>query len=56
MQPLGDCGDAERDHLKSLRDMGVTHTAVTTMNHGLADPAAHVEAIKRYWDSVASKL
>ena len=56
MQPMGDCGAAERDRLKSLRDMGVTHTAVITMNHGLPEPAAHVEAIKRYWDSVASKV
>ena len=56
MQPLGDLGDAELDRLKSLRDMGVTHTAVMTMNHGLPEPAAHVEAIRRYWDSVASKV
>ena len=56
MQPLGDCGVAELDRLKSLRDMGVTHTAVTTMSHRLSKPAAHVDAIKRYWDSVASKL
>ena len=56
MQPLGDCGGTELDRLKSLRDMGVTHTAVTTMSRGLSEPAAHVDAIKRYWDAVASKL
>ena len=56
MQPLGDCGDTERDALRSLRDMGVTHTGVSTMNQGFPDPAAHIDAIKRYWDSVASRL
>ena len=56
MQPLGRCGPAELDRLRSLRDIGVTHTAVTTMSQGLSAPAAHVDAIGRYWDSVASKL
>ena len=56
MQPLGDYGVAELDRLKSLRDMGVTHTAVSTMSCGLSEPAAHINAIKRYWDTVASKL
>ena len=54
MQPLGDCGDTERDTLRSLRNMGVTHTGVTPMNQGFPDPAAHIDAIRRYCDSVAS--
>ncbi|MDE0453031.1 MAG: LLM class F420-dependent oxidoreductase [Gammaproteobacteria bacterium] len=56
IQPMGDCGGAELDRLKSLRDMGVTHTSVITMSHGLAGPSDHIDAIRRYWDSVASKL
>ena len=56
IQPLGDCGSAELDRLKSLRDMGVTHTSVMTMNYGFAKPAAHIDAIGRYWDAVASKV
>ena len=56
MQPMGDAGAKELDRLKSLADMGVTHTAVITMNQGLADPVAHVDAISRYWDQVASRL
>ena len=56
MQPLGDAQAKELDRLKSLVDLGVTHTAVVTMNQGLADPSAHIDAIKRYWDEVASKV
>ena len=46
----GDAGKA-RDRLKRLADLGVTHASVTTMNSGLAG-AAHVEAIKRFWDAM----
>lgn len=56
MQLLGDCGGKELDRLKALADMGVTHTAVITMNQGLAGPAAHMDAVRRYWDNVASKM
>ena len=56
MQPMGEAGTKELDRLKSLQDMGVTHTAVMTMNQGLPDPSAHVDAIARYWDEVASRL
>ncbi len=56
MQPLGNAGPKELDRLKSLADMGVTHTAVITMNAGLSQPADHVDAIARYWDGVASKV
>ena len=56
MQPMGDAGPKELDRIKSLVDLGVTHTAVITMNQGLADPAGHVDAISRYWDQVASRV
>ena len=56
IQPLGDCGSAELDRLKSLRDMGVTHTSVITMNHGFDEPTGHVDAIRRYWDAVRRKV
>ena len=56
MQPLGDCGEKERDRIKQLQDLGVSHTAVVTMNQDLDSPAAHADAIRRYWDEVASKV
>ena len=56
MQPLADAGDKELDRLKSLEDLGVTHSAVVTMNQGLAGPGEHADAIRRYWDQVASRL
>ena len=56
MQPLGDAGDKELDRLKSLEDLGLTHSAVVTMNQGLAGPSEHADAIRRYWDQVASRL
>ena len=56
MQPLGDFGDKELDRLKSLEDLGVTHSAAVTMNQGLSGPNEHADAIRRYWDQVASRL
>ena len=55
MQPMGEAGPKELDRIRALEDLGVSHTAVITMNQGL-DPAAHVDAISRYWDQVASKV
>ena len=55
MQPMGEAGPKELDRIRSLQDLGVTHTAVITMNQGLG-PADHVDAIARYWDEVASKV
>lgn len=55
MQPMGEAGPKELDRIRALEDMGVTHTAVITMNQGL-DPAGHVDAISRYWDEVASRV
>lgn len=52
MTPLGDCGDKSREQLRRLEDLGVTHTAVTTMNAGLAG-RAHIDAIKRFWEVAA---
>lgn len=56
MHPMGAAGQKELDRIKSLEDLGVTHTAVTTMNEGLTDPVAHVDAISRYWDEVGSHV
>ncbi|NKB99612.1 MAG: TIGR03619 family F420-dependent LLM class oxidoreductase [Pseudomonadales bacterium] len=35
------------DDIKRVQDMGITHVAMVTMNQGLADPAAHIDSIKR---------
>lgn len=48
--PLGDASSKQLDQLKSLRDMGVTHSAVVTMNVGLT-PREHIDAIRRYRDA-----
>ena len=55
-QPLGGSGQNELDRVKSLIDLGATHSSVITMNVGLNTPDAHIDAIKRYWDNVASKV
>ena len=55
MTSLGDSGAKARSQLKMLADLGVSHSAVVTMNAGLDSPAAHIEAIKRFWD-VASEF
>lgn len=53
MTPLGEASDKQLDQLKKLRDMGVTHSAVVTMNAGL-QKEDHIDAIKRFWDAVSS--
>ncbi|MCZ6889379.1 MAG: LLM class F420-dependent oxidoreductase [Gammaproteobacteria bacterium] len=53
MTPLGDASGKQKDRLKSLEDMGVTHSAVVTMNHNLDGPRGHIDAIKRFWDAVS---
>jgi probable F420-dependent oxidoreductase len=53
MVGLGDAGPKQLDQLKALQDMGVTHSAVVTMNVGLS-PEQHVDAIKRFWDAAGS--
>ena len=50
MAPMGDAGEKARDRLRYMQDLGVTHTAVVTMNAGLDGPQAHIDAIKRFWD------
>ena len=50
MVGLGDAGTKQLDQLKKLRDMGVTHSAVVTMNAGLA-PDEHIDAIQRFWEA-----
>lgn len=39
--------DSDVDFLKSLQDQGVTQFALVTMNIGLKDPQAHIDAIKK---------
>jgi probable F420-dependent oxidoreductase len=53
MVGLGDAGPKQLDQLKALQDMGVTHSAVVTMNVGLS-PDQHIDAIKRFWDAAGS--
>ena len=50
MAPMGDAGEKARHRLRHMQDLGVTHTAVVTMNAGLDGPRAHIDAIKRFWD------
>ena len=50
MAPMDDAGTKVRDRLRRMQDLGVTHTAVVTMNSGLDGPRAHIDAIKRFWD------
>ncbi|MCZ6501660.1 MAG: LLM class F420-dependent oxidoreductase [Gammaproteobacteria bacterium] len=49
MVGLGEASAKQLDQLKKLQDMGVTHSAVVTMNVGLSADE-HVDAIKRFWD------
>ena len=48
-----DGADKARSRLQRLQDLGVTHTAVVTMNADLRDPQEHIDAIKRFWDVAA---
>ena len=45
--------DSSVDRLKSLQDQGVTDFALVTMNQELANPAAHIDAIKKARDTLA---
>ena len=40
-----------RERMRRLADMGVTHTALVTLNAGLAGPQEHIDAIKRFADA-----
>jgi probable F420-dependent oxidoreductase len=44
----------EVDKLRLLESLGVTHVAVVTMNQELPNPEAHIDAIKRARDTLAS--
>ena len=54
MAPLADAGNEARDQLKNLQDIGVTHSAVVTMNAGLVGAQQHIDALKRYRDATGS--
>lgn len=49
MVGLGEADTKQLDQLKKLQDMGVTHSAVVTMNVGLSADE-HIDAIKRFWE------
>ena len=53
MAPLADAGSQARDQLKNLQDIGVTHSAVVTMNVGLVGAQQHIDALKRYRDATS---
>ena len=53
--PLGEAGPKQLDQLKRLRDMGVSHAAVATMNVGLKQDE-HIDAIKRFWDAAHTMI
>ncbi len=40
------------ERLKRLRDMGLTHVAVNTMNQNLPSPRAHIDRIKAFREAV----
>jgi len=52
MQPAVDAPAKIRERCKELADLGVTHTAGVTMNAGLADAQAHIDAMQRFRDAV----
>ena len=54
MAPLADAGNQARDQLKNLQDIGVTHSAVVTMNAGLVGAQQHIDALKRYRDATGN--
>jgi probable F420-dependent oxidoreductase len=53
MTALGEAGPKQLEKLKRLEDMGVTHSAVVTMNQGLSTADDHIDAIKRFRDATA---
>ena len=40
------------EHLASWRDAGATHISVSTMGGGLASPQGHIDAIRRFRETV----
>ena len=55
ISPLGEAGPKQLDQLKRLRDIGVSHAAVATMNVGLKQDE-HIDAIKRFWDAAHTMM
>lgn len=43
--------ERQRDRIKKVQDLGVTHTAIGCMDQGLS-PREHIDAIKRIWDDI----
>ena len=43
--------EKQRDRIKSVEDLGVTHTAVGCMDRGFS-PQEHLDELKRIWDDI----
>jgi len=41
-----------RREVEGWREIGATHLAVNTMKAGLANPQAHIEAIRQFWEAI----
>ena len=54
MPALADAGNLARVQVQNLEDIGVTHSAVVTMNAGLVGAQQHIDALKRYRDATGS--
>jgi hypothetical protein len=40
--------------LEAWRDLGATHVGFNTMNAGIESPRGHIEAIRRFMETVGS--
>ncbi|MBI4266613.1 MAG: LLM class F420-dependent oxidoreductase [Acidobacteria bacterium] len=52
--PAGESTDKTRERVERLQALGATHISGVTMNAGLPDPQAHIDAIRRFRDHVAA--
>lgn len=43
-----------RREVEGWREIGATHLAVNTMKAGLANPQAHIDAIRQFWEAVGT--
>ena len=56
MVPAGGDAGKTRERIERLQAVGATHAAAVTMNVNLPDPQAHIDAIRRFRDNVASLM
>jgi len=50
----GKSAEELKKEIEGWKNLGATHLAVNTMKAGLATPAAHIEAIRRFHDAAAA--